>query len=216
MRMLELFCGKKTISNEFKNKGYDVFTVDFNPAHKPDLCIDILDFDVSMLPWIPDVIWASPDCRTWSIASVKHHWNLDKTPKSDACFNGIRLLNKTLDIIEQLKPEYWFIENPRGMMRKYIRMVALTKKYFRHTVTYCQYGDTRMKPTDIWTNNINWHPKPICKNGDPCHVSAPRGTWTGTQGLSGAVNRSRIPKMLCKEICNSCFCPNSDSFKIHP
>lgn len=26
----------------------------------------------------------------------------------------------------------------------------------RYTVTYCQYGDNRMKPTDIWTN----HPAP--------------------------------------------------------
>ena len=204
LKILELFCGTKSISNVFKDAGHEVFTVDFDPQHKPDLCINILDFDISMLPWKPDVIWASPDCRTWSVASVKHHWNPDKTPKSKACETGINLLNKTIDIIEQLKPKYWFIENPRGMMRKYIRMVALTKKYFRHTVTYCQYGDDRMKPTDIWTNNHNWHPKPVCNNGDSCHKSAPRGSSTGTQGIKCTVDRSRIPEMLCKEIYQSC------------
>jgi hypothetical protein len=49
----------------------------------------------------------------------------------------------------------------------------------KHLVTYCQYGDTRMKPTHIFTN----HPDPQfkhCNNGDPCHVAAPRGSKTGT------------------------------------
>ena len=74
----------------------------------------------------------------------------------------------------------------------------------RYTVTYCKYGDTRMKPTDIWTN----HPKPkflpMCKNGDPCHVSAPRGSRTGTQGLKGAKERSVIPQKLCEHIVDIC------------
>ena len=205
MKILELFCGTKSISNEFKHHGCDVFTVDFDNQHNPDLCIDILDFDVSMLPWIPDVVWASPDCKTWSIAACGHHWNQDKTPKTKECEIGIKLLNKTIDIIEQLNPVHWFIENPRGLMRKYPRVDALSKLYFHQTITYCQYGDTRMKPTDIWTNNVNWHPKPMCKNGNPCHEAAPRGSRTGTQGVCGAVNRSRIPKMLCKEIYQSCL-----------
>lgn len=204
MKVLELFCGTKSISNVFKDAGHDVFTVDFDQPHNPDLCIDILNFDVSMLPWIPDVVWASPDCRTWSIASCEYHWNKDGTPKTEACKTGIKLLNKTIDIIEQLNPKYWYVENPRDLMRKNERMIALTKKHFRHTVTYCQYGDNRMKPTDIWTNNHNWHPKPMCKNGDPCHEPAPMGSSTGTQGLCGAIDKSIIPEQLCIEILYSC------------
>ena len=72
----------------------------------------------------------------------------------------------------------------------------------RVTVTYCQYGDTRMKPTDIWTNMTSWKPKSMCKNGDKCHVSAPRGSRTGTQGIKGYKDRSRIPEDLFKEIFN--------------
>ena len=71
----------------------------------------------------------------------------------------------------------------------------------RYTLTYCQYGDTRMKPTDIWTNHPNPRFKPPCKNGDPCHTSAPRGAKTGTQGL---VERSRIPRELCEHIVDIC------------
>ena len=73
----------------------------------------------------------------------------------------------------------------------------------KHLVTYCQYGDTRMKPTHIFTN----YPNPgfkHCKNGDKCHVAAPRGSQTGTQGIKGSVNRSRIPDKLCEYIVELC------------
>jgi hypothetical protein len=71
------------------------------------------------------------------------------------------------------------MENPRGMLRK----LEVVKDLPRYTVTYCQYGDTRMKPTDLWGVVPKWSPRPTCKNGDTCHVSAPRGSRTGTQGL---------------------------------
>lgn len=74
----------------------------------------------------------------------------------------------------------------------------------RYTVTYCQYGDTRMKPTDIWTNHPDPKFKPPCHNGDPCHVAAPRGAKTGTQGLSGSKERSVIPAELCRYIVTIC------------
>ena len=104
---------------------------------------------------------------------------------------------KTKGIILKLKPKLWFIENPRGVMRK---VIGLEK--YQHTVTYCQYGDSRMKPTDIWTNAI-WTPRPKCKNGSPCHEAAPRGSKTGTQGRKGSFERSKIPTELCLDVINS-------------
>ena len=94
----------------------------------------------------------------------------------------------------------FFIENPRGGMRKmdFIRGIP------RYGVTYCQYGDTRMKPTDIWTNHPKPEFKPMCKNGDKCHEAAPRGSKTGTQGLKGAKERSVIPTQLCNHIVDIC------------
>ena len=68
----------------------------------------------------------------------------------------------------------------------------------------CQYGDERMKPTDIWTNHPNPKFKPMCKNGDPCHVAALRGSKTGTQGRKGSVERSLIPQKLCEHIVEIC------------
>ena len=68
----------------------------------------------------------------------------------------------------------------------------------RQTITYCQYGDNRMKPTDIWTNS-NWKGK-RCYNNMKCHVSAPRGSKTGTQGLKNKIERGKIPEKLFEEI----------------
>ena len=60
-----------------------------------------------------------------------------------------------------------------------------------------------MKPTDLWGTVGNWTPKPMCKNGSPCHEAAPRGAKTGTQGLKAAKFRSMIPEALGQEIRNA-------------
>ena len=80
----------------------------------------------------------------------------------------------------------------------------INKDIPRYTVTYCQYGDTRMKPTDIWANRPNPKFKPPCHNGDPCHTPASRGSKTGTQGLKGSIKRSIIPQKLCEHIVEIC------------
>lgn len=154
---------------------------------------------------VPDVIWASPDCRTFSIAGISHHrkkdpetGNLD--PVSEYAKFCDQVDQNVLQLIRELKPKYFFIENPRGGMRKMKWMQGIP----RYTVTYCQYGDTRMKPTDIWTNHPDPKFRPMCKNGDPCHTKAPRGAKTGTQGLKGSKERSVIPAQLCEHIVNIC------------
>ena len=74
----------------------------------------------------------------------------------------------------------------------------------RYTVTYCQYGEERMKPTDIWTNHPNPQFKPPCKNGSPCHKPSPRGSQQGITAVRNKRERARIPKALCEHIVNIC------------
>src|SRR5262249_43390535 len=132
----------------------------------------------------------------FSVAAIGHNWHPDGRPKTERAITGIQLVMKTLELIRETSPRWWFIENPRGMLRT----LPMMQKYLRHTVTYCQYGDTRMKPTDIWTNASWWEPRPACRPRMLCHESAPRGARTGTQGIIGAVNRGRIPPALFHEI----------------
>jgi len=196
MKVLELFAGSCSFSNVAKEFGYEVITTDIkqNPDNSIDYVVDIFNFDYSDLPGI-DIVWASPPCTYFSVASIGKHWNKDHTPKSKQALYGIEIVKKTIEIIDYLGPKYWIIENPRGKLRKLNIMEDLP----RTTVTYCQYGDTRMKPTDLW-HNLNWKSKDMCKNGMSCHESAPRGSSTGTQGLKGNYERSKVPQELCKEI----------------
>ena len=179
--------------------GHNTFTTDISVIDGQDLVADIRELSSSNFPYQPDMLWASPPCEGFSVAAIGKSWNHDNTPKSDTARLGLELVEHTWRLINELEPTWWFIENPRGKLRK---LPIVDKAPIRHTVTYCQYGDTRMKPTDIWTNATWWTPRAMCKNGDTCHVSAPRGSRTGTQGLGNYKDKSRIPPALFEDIFN--------------
>ena len=218
MKVLELFAGTRSIGKAFEAHGHEVFSVEWDKHFENiDLYADIMTVtadDIIQRFGRPDVIWASPDCTTFSIAAISRHrrknsvtGNLD--PVSDYARFCDTVDQHVLELIRELKPRFYFIENPRGGMRKMTWMQGLP----RYTVTYCQYEldkpveQRRMKPTDIWTNHPFPRFKPMCKNGDPCHASAPRGARTGTQGLNGSIERSVIPAALCQHIVEICEKP---------
>ena len=207
MKVLELFAGSCSFSNVAREEfGYETFTTDISQFGSIDLVCDVLDLDLNDLPFRPDIIWASPPCTTFSVASCGKHWtapdhNGDRFPKTDDALLGIELVKKTRSIIEELDPKYFIIENPRGILRK----LDLLKGIHQDQVSYCKYGDSRMKPTDLWHNLKGFEPR-MCKNGTlNCHISAPRGSRTGTQGLKGDYERSKVPPQLCREILELCI-----------
>lgn len=213
MKVLELFAGTRSIARAFESHGHQCYSVEWDRKHDNiNLYADISKVTADQILkefGRPDVIWASPDCTTYSIAGISHHrvkadhTLLPVSPYAKQCDETNR---HVLDLIRELRPTYWFIENPRGGMRKMDFMQGLP----RYTVTYCQYGDDRMKPTDIWTNHPKPRFKPVCKNGDPCHTPAPRGSATGTQGIKCKKDRSRIPDLLCHHIVKICECGMQD------
>ena len=163
MKVLELFAGTRSIGKAFEERGHNVFSVEWNKDFADiDLYADIGQLtaeDIIQQFGHPDVIWASPDCSTYSVAAISKHRRKDtKTkdliPISEYAKFCDRVNIHVIDLIRQLKPKYFFIENPRAGMRKMHWMQDIP----RYTVTYCQYGERRMKPTDIWTN----HPNPRC------------------------------------------------------
>lgn len=208
MIVLELFAGYRSISKAFEEKGHKTYSVEWNKEFENiDLYEDIskltTDDILKLCNGKPTVIWASFDCTTYSLAGISHHRKVENgkiVPVSEYAKFCDKVNKHVLDLIQELQPKYWFIENPVGCLRKMDFMQNLP----RYTITYCQYGDTRMKPTDIWTNYKKPNFKPKCKNGDPCHQRAPRGSRTGTQGLKNAKERSIIPKEFCEYIVKIC------------
>ena len=206
MKILELYAGSRSIGKEAERQGHQVFSVDNKPFKNINLIKDIEYLKKEDIPFKPDMIWASPPCTTYSVAAISHHRQNGK-PKTEFAAKSDRLLINTIKIIKEFDCIY-FIENPRGMLRK----MEFMKELPRTTIWYCQYGDTRAKPTDIWSNHIfslynenGWKPRPQCfNNNKKCHHErAPRGSRTGTQGLKGNYERSKIPQELCEEIIKS-------------
>ena len=208
MVVLDLFCGTKSIANAFTARGHTVYTVDWDKQFNPTLIADIGELTaqdiIKFCGGVPDVIWASPDCTTYSVAAISIHRrreaNGNLMPITEYAKRCDKINSHLIDLIKELQPRYWFIENPVGALRKMDFIQGLP----RYTVTYCQYGERRQKPTDIWTNHPAPQFKPPCKRGAPCHDAAPRGAKTGTQSLKNRIEKAKIPVLLCQHIVEIC------------
>lgn len=213
MKVLELFAGSRSVGQVAERLGHEVFSVDWTAYEDIDLVADISKLQINDIPFVPDVVWASPDCTTYSISAISTHRN-GTEPKTDYAKECDVTNQYFISLIDQwlvMNPNLvFFIENPRGMLGKMPFMQGFTK----HEVWYCKYGDDRAKPTHIFTNSTKWEPRPICHNykygedgeivNKHCHhISARRGAKTGTQGRKGSFERSLIPEQLCREILTS-------------
>jgi hypothetical protein len=205
VKVLDLFAGTGSSTRAFEDRGHDVYKVELDRQFDAHLHADVLELDTADLYRLcdgaPDFIWASPPCTSFSVAAIGHHWgggHRAYVPKTEAARLGQRLVGHTLALIAELNPASWVMENPRGVLRK----LPVVAGVDRVTVTYCQYGDDRMKPTDLWGGHpAGWSPRPMCRNGGGCHESAPRGAKTGTQGRDGARDRSMVPYDLGLSLC---------------
>lgn len=191
MRIIDLFSGLEGFSTPFRDRNHEVVTVDIDSRFKPDVVADVRKLKLPCLAPLDkpfDVILASPPCEQFSVASFSAGF-----PR-DGSIEAIGLVASTLRIISEARPTWWIMENPRGLLRKIIGPPT-------GTVTLCQYGDSRMKPTDLWGRLPSGFRFKSCKNGATCHERAPRGSRTGTQGLKSPALRSKLPYGLGEELC---------------
>jgi len=203
MLIFDFFSGTGSSTQAFKDAGHIVISFELDDYFEATEHVDVFNLNATDLIakyGQPDFVWASPPCTAFSVASMGHHWGGGARayePKTESAKISQELVAHTRKLITELNPSKgWLMENPRGMLRKLPVVAGLP----RTTVTYCQYGDGRMKPTDLWGVVPGWTPRDMCKNGMPCHEAAPRGAKTGTQGLKGARERSRVPYALGEEL----------------
>lgn len=183
MRVLDLFAGLGGWGSAFEERGHDVVSIDFDERFEVTLRADIFDVTPATLEAFGrfDVVLASPPCERFSVLQIGRNWTPppDNQPKTPQAARALELVRHTRALIEALDPAFFVVENPVGKLRRLDALAGLE----RRSVTYCQYGAPWRKPTDLWGGfPPSLELRASCRNGDPCHIAAPRGSRTAVQG----------------------------------
>ncbi len=108
IKVAEFFAGSRSVGNAAEAKGMEVFSIDWQPFPKIDWVGDVEDMKISDVPFVPDVVWGSPDCTTYTIAAISTHRN-GTEPKSDYAKKCDSVNQHFLAMIEQ-----WLLINHRA------------------------------------------------------------------------------------------------------
>lgn len=208
--LLELFSGHGDVSRAFVAGGGMAYRVDWSDRVEAELHADVskltADDVIALCGRVPDFIWASPQCTTYSIATHRHRTIADGLqPKTDLAKHDDEVNTKLWQLIDDLVArgtKHYFVENPRGRMRH----MDFVKGRPRYTITYCSYGnrgtargyeDTYiMKPTDIWTSYPDPEFRQQCKQVNPPHV---HGSWELAHKRD-YLSRGTMPEELTKDL----------------
>ena len=140
MRLLELFSGTGSVGKPWRSAGHTVWDIDVDPRFNPEMCEDILQWNYRTLPFVPDVIWASPPCDQYARCRTRA-----KTPRN--LILADRLVAKAIQIIsyfQKLNPDLiWFIENGDSTMLWGREVAKDLTNYV--VVDYCQFGGARLQ-----------------------------------------------------------------------
>ena len=182
--VLVLFSGTGSVEDALHDEYGDkvaFISCDNNPMFSPTHLCDVQVFPYkSYPPGYFHAVWASPPCTEYSVAKtvgVRDYESADANVVT------------ALTIIDYLKPQFFFIENPRGHLR--LRPFMKPLEPYMRLCTYCMYGTPFRKPTNIWTNAPLPTPLKVCTKKLPCHFVTPDGRHPAT-AQSGCHKRNGV------------------------
>lgn len=198
---IDLFCGSGSFGKVARALGYEVISVD--NRRRKNTCEPTLKMDISecaahfFLSMSPVVLWSGLPCTIWSNASGGFHLDSNFNPKTELAKKHLVLLYHMFDIIEQSKPKYWFIENPRGRLHKYPGLLSWVEKMNAkiYEVTLSSYGFPTKKPTIIITNCLDLSLLPLDSWG-----RGAKNECENTFNNMTTVQRQSTPVLLIKDI----------------
>jgi site-specific DNA-cytosine methylase len=209
-RLLELFCGTKSVGNVFND--YEVISLDFNPKFNATHTVDILQWDFKQYaPDFFDVIWASPDCTTFTLATGGRYrtraniYGLNNAHQHQSNLANAMVL-KVIEILKYFNCKTWFMENPRGLLQYFPPLIHFIKDTNSHKglIYYGNHGWGFPKPTNIWSNLPLWtETKPIMKEDTYQTKTFADGRTRrmyNTYNFKKSEERSKIPEALIQRL----------------
>jgi site-specific DNA-cytosine methylase len=76
LKVLELFAGNRSFGKICDSYGIKTCSTDLYQCKEKNIHMvkNFLEMKIEDIPFIPDVIWASPPCTAFSVASSGHHF----------------------------------------------------------------------------------------------------------------------------------------------
>lgn len=226
---LELFSGCGIVTQEFAERKWLVRSVDNSETSHATDKVDIMDIAIPeavalQLPGdiatdkdlydffggcIPDFIWASLPCFTYSMLAGGTHRHVrngefEKTPQAHEQNALFVQMVKIILWAKRKRPHLIVvIENPRGYLTKMPMMKEFkeTMGLHRALVHYCAFGRQDLKPTHLWTNDMELYGRLslwTCRE-DECPFKVD-DTHPGGCRDDKDYNPAAIPQVLAEEV----------------
>ena len=160
-KLFEFFSGTAILSKVFQENGWRAQTLDkkkYRFFNSPGYTVDFLKFDYkSEVPGSYEVLWFGLPCTAWSKASGGYHFDKNFIPKTQVAWQSIAQLKRCFEIIDFLKPKYYFVENPTSGLFKYLDQTGIFKARSQTLIRFdmASFGGKTQKKTDLITNCTN-------------------------------------------------------------
>ncbi|MFN4313305.1 MAG: hypothetical protein ACK4E0_03355 [Chitinophagaceae bacterium] len=161
-------------SAPYRKAGYRVLQVESK------LGFDVFNWNYQIIP--PELvagILAAPPCTDFAVSGAQYWKQKDKRGQTR---ESLRLVKRTLEIVEHFQPSFWAMENPVGRLNKLLPELEQFGPWYFEPYWY---GDPWSKKTGLWGKFNKPKPDKIVK---PVRFTN-QGSWT--QLLGGKSERTK-------------------------